>query len=77
MESAFLKLKSKDFWHGLISAIISAMVTASLTAIGSALKFNEVNLQFIFLAGLGGFIGFIGKTFLSNSDGQPFKTENK
>ena len=77
MESTFLKLRSKDFWHGLISAIISAMVTGTLAAIGSALKFNEVNFQLILLAGIGGFVGFIGKTFFSNSDNQIFRGEVK
>ena len=77
MNSTFLKLKSKDFWHGLLYAIFSSLGTGALAAIGSALKFNEVNFQLILLAGLGGFVGYIMKTFFSNSDGQPFKSEIK
>ena len=75
-QSEFLKLKSKDFWKGLVMAILSAAFTALTTALGSATGFDTFNWQMVVLGGVSGFAAYMLKNFFTNSDGEILKTEN-
>ena len=77
MNSEFLKLKSADFWKGLVVAVITAAVTALYTALTQATDFATFNWQSILLAAGAGFVGYIIKNLFSNSEGVPFKPEQK
>ena len=75
-QSEFFKLKSIDFWKGLITAILSA-VTASLVSVFANLEdLTKINWMIVAIAAGGGFVGYIQKQFFTNSDGEPFKKEN-
>lgn len=74
-QSGFLKLKSADFWKGLIVAILSAAVTSLGAAISAATDFASFNWQLVVLSAAGGFVGYISKNFLSNSNGELLKTD--
>jgi hypothetical protein len=75
MNSEFLKLKKADFWKGLIVAVFTAAVTALQSALLNASDFASINFQSIAIAGASGFVAYIIKNLLSNSDGKPFTKE--
>lgn len=70
MKSAFLTLKSRDFWKGLIMAILTAILTASYQLFSTSTDFKTMNWQFIGVSAGAAFIGYITKNFLTNSNGQ-------
>lgn len=76
-QSDFLKLKSADFWKGLLVAILTAIFTSLSSAIGAATDFASFNWQIIVLSAAGGFVGYITKNFLTNSVGEIMKTEKE
>lgn len=76
-QSEFLKLKSADFWKGLTVAVFSATSTSLGSAIAVATNFADFNWQIVVLSGAGGFVGYISKNFITNSEGQMLKTETK
>jgi zinc transporter ZupT len=76
-KSEFLKLKSQDFWKGLIVAVLTAAVTGLSTAITNAADFASFNWQSVVLAAAGGFVAYILKNLFTNSEGEILKTEHK
>lgn len=77
MNSEFLKLKTSDFWKGLIVAGLAAGFSALTSALTSATNFSSFNWEGVVLASFGGFSAYIVKNFLTNSDGQLLKKDVK
>ena len=75
--TSFLRLGKSDFWKGLVVAVLTAGVTGLSTAITNATDFASFNWQSVVLAAAGGFVGYILKNLLTNSDGEILKTEKK
>lgn len=76
-QSEFGKLKTTDFWKGLVVAVFSAVVTALGSAFESLDDLSKFNWQVVVIAAGAGFIGYIGKNLVSNSDGQVLTKEKK
>ena len=74
--SDFLKLKSIDFWKGLIMAVLSSAFTALVSVIQTATDFKTFNWQMVVLSGVGGFVAYLTKNFFSNSNGEVLKKED-
>ncbi len=75
-DSQFGKLKTVDFWKGLIVAIFTAITTSIVSIVATSTDFQSFNWQLVALSALGSFSAYISKNLLSNSDGEPFKQEN-
>lgn len=67
-KSSLFKLKSKDFWKGMVVAIITAAFTAGVNALESAENFTSLKWQPIALASLIAFGAYMTKNFFSNSE---------
>ena len=80
MNSTFKTINKTDLLEGLITAGLGGAFTTLTTAIAiisDFANFNPITLLYAFVVGfLGGFSGYVQKTFFSNSDGQVFKKEN-
>ena len=71
--SKLFSLNIKDFVKGLIVSIFSATITGLITGLQSgSVDWKAMGTA----AGVAG-LGYLGKNFLSNSDGEPFSPENK
>ena len=81
MKSEFGKLKTIDFWKALIVAGFSSAFTTLSTAIAIITDFTDFDWKILLVAFgvgmLGGFSGYLTKNLFTNSNGEPFKTENK
>jgi len=73
--SKFLKLKSKDFWKGLIVAVLMSAFTAAYEVVKDAQDLASFNWDTVILAGIAGLMAYLTKNLFTNSDGQPFKAE--
>jgi hypothetical protein len=76
MNSEFLKLKSVDFWKGLLVAVLTAAINSAYQLLLTSNDFNNINWQSIGIAAATAFLGYIIKNFLSNSNGQILKKES-
>jgi len=75
-KSEFGKLKTFDFWKGLIVAMLTAGITSLGSIIESATSFEAFNWQGVVLAAVGAFVAYIIKQFITNSEGEILKKEN-
>lgn len=72
MRSKFLKLNGRDFFHGLIVAIIISVLTAIYELIPALIRgsaFTWDNAKYIFLVALGAAISYLIKKLCQNSEG--------
>jgi hypothetical protein len=74
--SEFMKLNSNDFVKGLVVAVVSAVLTAlQLILTDSGTLPSGEDWKSILNVGLLALISYLLKNFLSNSEGDPLKTE--
>ena len=73
--SEFMKLKSADFWKGLLLAVITAAITAAYTAITTTTDLAQFDWQPVGIASIGAFAAYILKNLFTNSEGTPLKPE--
>lgn len=74
--SKFLKLKSIDFWKGLIVAIFSSCATTIYNLCQEYTTLDSFNWQIIIISAFSGFTGYVLKNLLSDEDGN-FLSKNK
>jgi len=77
MDSKFLQLKKTDFWKGIIVATLSTACTGLCMALDMAVDFASFNWQIILLSAASGFVSYITKNLLTNSNGEAFRKERK
>lgn len=75
MRSEFGKVSWREVLHSLIVAFFSSAFVAATSVLSASAKFKDINWQTILIAGVSGAIGYIGKKFFTNSNGEPLKTE--
>ena len=76
MNSEFLKLKSADFWKGLVMAILTAVINSVYQLLSTATDFKSFNWQFVGVSAATAFVAYIMKNFFSNSNGKILKKED-
>ena len=70
MRSLFLSLNLRDFFKGLVLAVITAVITWAHEALQSGILFEQGSLKTIGMVALGAFLAYIIKNFFSNSKGE-------
>ena len=76
MNSKFLSLNWMDLLKGLLIAVIGAMLTGIYQGIHArTLTFTWTFFQPIVLTGIDAAFAYLLKNFLSNSQGEPLRTE--
>ena len=76
MNSNFFSLNWLDLAKGLLVAVIGAILSAVYEAIvGGTLSWTWAFFQPIVLTGVAAGIAYLIKNFLSNSSGEPLRTE--
>lgn len=73
--SGFLKLKTADFWKGVIMAFFSSVTAALYSALVNDLDLSKIDWKLILTMGIIGFLAYLQKNLFTNSDGTPFKKE--
>lgn len=80
-KSEFLKLKSKDFWEGLVMASFSSAASSIGTALAMVTNLAEFKWNTLiaaFAIGFGiGLSGYLSTHLFTNSDGDMLKKEVK
>lgn len=74
MKSNFLNLNFKDFLKGLLTAVITA-VSAYIYEVIQSADLTAIDWKFVGTTALIASIGYLTKNLLTNSDGEPLKTE--
>ena len=74
MKSNFLNLNFKDLAKGLLTAIITAISAYIYEAIQSG-NLTAIDWKFVGSTALIAAIGYLTKNLLTNSEGEPLKTE--
>lgn len=74
MKSNFLNLNFRDLAKGLLTAIITAISAYLYEAIQSG-DLTAIDWKFVGTTALIAAIGYLTKNLLTNSDGEPLKTE--
>lgn len=82
MNSKLFKLNGQDFLKGAVSAIFAAVVFALGSVVNQA-GFDVFSADWaqvvatMINAALAAFVGYIGKNFISDSEGVPFGSADK
>jgi len=78
--SGYGKLKTFDFWKGLIVAGFGSAVTTIMTAISMITDYGTFEFKTLLYAfcigAIGGLSGYLSKNAFSNSEGVPFAKES-
>lgn len=75
MKSNFLNLNWGDALKGLIVAVLTSVFATVTTLIQTGKLFDKTSLPIIATAALTGFLGYLSKQFLTNSEGKFLTTE--
>lgn len=74
MNSNFLNLNLKDFAKGLLLAVITAVLT-SVYEVASTGDFSSIDWKVVLSVAGAATLSYLVKNLLTNSDGEPVKTE--
>jgi len=77
MRSAFLTLNWRDFFKGLVLAVITAVITWAYEAIQSGTLFASGSLKTIGMVALGALLAYLIKNFITNTKGEILTPEPK
>jgi hypothetical protein len=77
MRSEFLAINWRDFFKGLILAVITAVITTVYELLQTGTLFQSESLKQIGLVALGAFLAYIIKNFFDNSKGEFLTPERK
>ncbi len=68
MRSKFLRLDSRDFFKGMIVAVICTFITGFYQLIASGFTINWVTLKPVVIAAIGSGVSYLTKNLLTNSN---------
>lgn len=71
--SGFLKLKGRDFWKGLVVAVLTAGINSLYQVFSEATTFSTINWQLVAITSVTALIGYLLKNFFTNENGQLLK----
>lgn len=77
MRSFFLSLNLRDFFKGLIVAVISSVLTWAYEAIQNDTLFTKEGLRAAGMVALASFVAYVIKNFFTNTDGEILTAEKK
>lgn len=75
MRSKFLKLNSKDFFRGLLIAVVTALITGLINVLDNGAVFTWDTIKPVLIAGLSSALSYLLKCLATNSQDQMFKRE--
>ena len=74
MKSKFLNLNLKDLGKGLLTAVIVAVITYLYEVLGTG-NLTSIDWKTVGITALIAGVGYLFKNLVTNSEGQPLKTE--
>jgi hypothetical protein len=74
--SKFFALNWKDFFKGLLVAVISAIITTLYELVQTGDFLNVGTLKKVGLVALSAFLAYLIKNLFTNSSNEPLKSEN-
>jgi hypothetical protein len=75
MKSKFLQLNAKDFFRGLLIAILTAIITGLIDILDNGAIFTWVTMKPVLIAGISAALSYLLKCLATNSQDQMFKRE--
>ena len=75
MRSKFLKLNAKDFFRGLLIAMVAAMINGLINVLDNGAVFTWVTIKPVLIAGVSAALSYLLKCLATNSQDQMFKRE--
>lgn len=75
MRSDFLHLNSRDFYKGLIVAVICTFITGLYQVVANGGIINWITMKPVVIAAIGAGISYLTKNLLTNSNGEFMKYE--
>ena len=77
MKSKFLQLNAKDFFRGLLIAILTALITGIINILDNGAAFTWITVKPVLIAGASAALSYLLKCLATNSKDQMFKREPK
>lgn len=75
MKSKFLQLNAKDFFRGLLIAILTAIITGVIDILDNGAILTWVTMKPVLIAGISAALSYLLKCLATNSQDQMFKRE--
>jgi hypothetical protein len=75
MKSKFLQLNAKDFFRGLLIAVLTAIITGVIDILDNGAIFTWVTMKPVLIAGVSAALSYLLKCLVTNSKDQMFKRE--
>jgi hypothetical protein len=76
-KSNFLSLNLRDFFKGLVLAVITAVMTSAYELLQAGTLFDKESLKKVGMVALAALLAYIIKNFFSNSKGEILTPEAK
>ena len=77
MKSKFLQLNAKDFFRGLLIAILTALITGAINILDNGAVFTWITIKPVLIAGVSAALSYLLKCLATNSHDQMFRREPK
>lgn len=75
MKSKYLTLNAKDFFRGLLIAILAAIITEVINILDAGAIFTWVTMKPVLIAGVSAALSYLLKCLMTNSQDQMFRRE--
>ena len=77
MRSLFLQLNLRDFFKGLVLAVLAAVITWAYEAVQAGTLFDPASLKAVGMVALAAVLAYLVKNLLTNSQGEIATPEPK
>ena len=75
MRSKFLKLNAKDFFRGLLIAVVAALITGIINILDNGAIFTWATIKPVLITALSAALSYLLKCLATNSNDVMFKRE--
>jgi VIT1/CCC1 family predicted Fe2+/Mn2+ transporter len=75
MRSLFLQLNFRDFFKGLVLAVLAAIITWAYEAVQAGTLFDPASLKAVGMVALAAILAYLVKNLFQNSQGEMFTPE--
>jgi hypothetical protein len=77
MKSKYLTLNARDFFRGLLIAVLTAIIVGIINILDGGAVFTWVTVKPVLIAGVSAALSYMLKCLVTNSQDQMFKREPK
>lgn len=75
MKSKYLTLNAKDFFRGLLIAVLTAIITGVINILDNGAVFTWITIKPVLIAGISAALSYLLKCLVTNSQDQLLKRE--